>query len=124
MFPNKRETGGRGEDRAEEFLSGLGYRILERNYRSPFGELDIIARDGSYTVFVEVKYRSGGGYGAPQEAVDRRKQRHIVKSALAYIKRHRLEGSDVRFDVVAVGPEGSKPEHIKSAFQAEQRYSW
>jgi putative endonuclease len=124
MGPNKREVGGRAENTALDFLVRGGYKILERNFRSPFGELDIIARDGGYTVFIEVKFRETGEYGAPQEAVDRRKQRHIVKSALAYIKRHRLEGTDVRFDVIAVGPAGTEIEHIKSAFMAEQRYSW
>ncbi|MCF6291390.1 MAG: YraN family protein [Desulfobacterales bacterium] len=94
--------GKKGEELAAAHLRGLGYRILERNCRLSTGELDIVARDGPVLVFVEVKTRTGVGFGGPLEAVTVRKQRQLVKAALEYLGRKGLRNRPVRFDVVGV----------------------
>ena len=108
-----------GEDLAREQLKDCGYKILTTNYRCPFGEIDVIARDGDVLVFVEIKTRRDKSLGRVKEAVNIRKQRHISKVALAYMKSHNLWGSKARFDVVAVGLlDGEKEiEIIKNAFE-------
>ena len=82
---NNRETGSYYERMAGVYLTEKGYEILEYNYRCRFGEIDIIARDGDYLVFCEVKYRADDRKGTPAEAVDYAKQRVISKSALYYM---------------------------------------
>ena len=84
-------------------LQEAGYEILEKNYRCRQGEIDLVAKHRGYLVFVEVKYRKTGGSGAPEEAVDGRKQRAVSRAALMYLASHGL-GTDTpcRFDVVAV----------------------
>lgn len=100
---NKRQIGARQEQFACEWLERRGYRIVERNFRCRSGEIDIVAREGGYLVFVEVKYRSSGENGLPQEAVDWRKQRAISRVALYYLHRFGYdETTPVRFDVVAL----------------------
>ena len=74
--------GAWGEERACELLKKNGLKIVERNYRCPSGEVDIIARDSKTLVFVEVKTRASEDYGEPSRAVDRAKQRHILRTAL------------------------------------------
>ena len=108
-----------GEDLARERLKNCGYRILTTNYRCPFGEIDVIARDGDVLVFVEIKTRKNKSLGLVKEAVTIRKQRQISKVALAYMKSQNLWGSKARFDVVAVGLLNGKKEIeiIKNAFE-------
>lgn len=80
-----------------------GYRILQRNFYSRYGEIDIIAREGRYLVFIEVKYRNNTSHGLPQEAVSRKKQRTICKVANYYCLTHGIpENIPCRFDVVAI----------------------
>lgn len=100
---NKRTLGGEYERLAAEYLTKQGLEILDRNYRCRQGEIDLIARDGSYLVFVEVKYRSGSGMGDPAEAVGFYKQQHIRAAARYYLYQNRY-GEDVpcRFDVVGI----------------------
>ena len=86
-----------------------GYRIVDRNFYTRFGELDIIAMDGEELVFVEVKGRRG--IYAPEEAVDRRKLNCMTKAALIYMKKKKVEGKPYRFDVIAI--DGKKLRHIK-----------
>lgn len=111
---NTRKIGSGYEQIAADFLTELGYKILEMNYRIRQGEIDIIAMDRNCIVFVEVKYRAGGTLNA-LEAVDYRKQRKISRVALTYLTRHHLnEFTPCRFDVVAVTDEGC---HVtKNAF--------
>ena len=123
METNKRIAGGLAENTAAGFLQSNGYRILERNFYSPFGEIDIIASDGSYTVFVEVKSRNSAEFGSPQDAVNSKKQKHMIKTAISYLKMHKLAGTDVRFDVIAIGPGSGEIEHIKAAFAANPGYT-
>lgn len=103
------------EQMAAEFLRREGYEILERNFRYRQGEIDIIAREGVYLVFVEVKYRRDRGSGAPEEAVDRRKQQRICRTAAYYmVKRRVYDTCPCRFDVVAV--EGRQIRLYRDAF--------
>ena len=99
---NHISLGQKGEDAAAVYLQKKGYKVLTRNYRQRFGEIDIVARDGEVLVFVEVKTRRSQRYGTPFEAVDRRKQRQLSKIALHYISHHKLYDQSARFDIVAV----------------------
>ena len=112
---NKRTIGKEREDQACAFLEEQGMVILERNFFSRQGEIDVIARDGSYVVFVEVKYRKQGSAGHPEEAVNYRKIERIRRTAMFYLVRHGLpENTPVRFDVVAI--EGEEFRHYENAF--------
>ena len=91
-----------GEDEACRELRRRGYAILARGYRTRHGELDIVARDGDVLVFVEVKTRSNEAFGSPFEAVTARKRLKLVRMALDYLARSRLEKVPCRFDVVGV----------------------
>ena len=86
MTRERKNKGAWGEDRAAEFLAREGYRILERNYRCPLGEMDIIAREGRTVVFVEVKTRSSERFGPPHAAIGPQKQRRMTAIALYYLK--------------------------------------
>lgn len=99
---NNRETGSKYERLAGEYLEQKGYEILEYNYRCKTGEIDIIAKDGAYLVFCEVKYRSDDRKGHPSEAVDLSKQRIISKCALYYMTVNGIEDVPCRFDVVSI----------------------
>ncbi len=99
---NRRRTGSRGEERAATFLEEQGLHILERNFRTREGEIDIVARDGDILVFVEVKYRSSARYGDALEAVDWRKRLQIRKTARAYLYRRNPGPVRIRFDVVGI----------------------
>lgn len=111
---NKRQTGTKYEQAAGFYLEQMGYEILEYNYRCRFGEIDIIAKDGIYLVFCEVKYRSGRGKGSSLEAVDSRKRQTIFRCASCYLTGRGLSDIPCRFDVVGI--EGTRITHIKDAF--------
>ena len=112
-------TGAAGEDYAVRYLQTLGYRIVQRNYRTRIGEIDIIAREGDVLVFVEVKTRTGRNFGLPQSAVDARKQLKITRVAMTYLSKKRETTAFCRFDIVAVQKEGKdfKIELIRNAFE-------
>lgn len=117
-----RLLGDRGERVAARMLQGKGYRILARQCRQRFGEIDLIALDQDCLVFVEVKTRSTDRAGRPGEAVDRRKQGRITRAALAWLKGRNLLEFRSRFDIVAVTwRRGEAPvvEHFPRAFDAE-----
>lgn len=111
---NNRLTGTQGEDRAAAILKEQGYRIVSRNYRSPFGEIDIIAEDEDCLVFIEVKSRKGRNFGTSFEAIDSRKKLHIIRSAQTYLKANRCLNRKIRFDVVGI--DGDNIRVIKHAF--------
>jgi putative endonuclease len=94
--------GKMGEDLACAELSRRGYAILARRYRTRFGEIDIVARQGDTTVFVEVKARAGGEFGGGAAAVTAWKQRRITSMAIDYLSRHDLHNRPSRFDVVTI----------------------
>jgi len=116
----RKDKGDRGEDRAATFLRQEGYRILERNYRCPLGEMDIIARDGKTIVFIEVKTRSSDRFGSPQAAIGPQKQRRMTAIALCYLKGKGWLGMPARFDVAAVRLDaaGERVTLYKNAFDA------
>jgi putative endonuclease len=100
---NNQSTGKIGEKAALEYLQKKSYKILATNFRfSRLGEIDIIAADGEYICFIEVKTRSSTLFGMPSEAVNRRKQNNIVKIAQVYLKQHNLSECCVRFDIVEI----------------------
>lgn len=116
---SNRSLGGTGESIAATFLKGVGFAIVECNFRCVCGEIDIIARDGRSIVFVEVKCRKNDNYGPPQLAVTPFKQRQISKAALVWLSKKRLYDADARFDVVAIvlrEHDLPKIEHIRNAF--------
>jgi putative endonuclease len=118
MSEERLALGRWGEEQAVRFLRRQGMKILERNYRTPVGEVDIIARQGKNLIFVEVKTRSGVAYGLPQEAVGRAKQRQIARTAQWYLGESKADRLQPRFDVVAVLRRGTEVcvEHIPEAF--------
>lgn len=101
MAENKRKIGEKYERRAGAYLAERGYEILEYNFRCRTGEIDVVARDGEYLVFCEVKYRADHEKGHPAEAVGFRKQQAISRCALYYMKSHGLSDAACRFDVVS-----------------------
>lgn len=113
-----RRFGESSESLAVEFLSSRGYRIIERNYRTALGEIDIIARDGDTLAFVEVKARRSRRFGPAKGALTAAKRRTISKVALLYLKSTRQSGVRARFDVVAIdaASRGAEIELIKNAF--------
>lgn len=112
---SSKKVGLRYEETAAEFLKTRGFQILEKNFRCPGGEIDLIAREGDYLCFVEVKFRTGEELGGPLEAVDKKKQRRISKASLYYLMRQGLpDTTPCRYDVVAIRPE--KITLIRNAF--------
>ena len=99
---NTRAIGRRGEDTAIKYLKNQNYVILDRNFNCHFGEIDVVAWDGEYVVFVEVKARKDTEFGLPREAVDWRKQKTIVKCAEYWLYKNKRVGVPVRFDVVEI----------------------
>ncbi len=109
-------AGGRGEDAAVELLEGHGLRIVARNYRTRFGEIDLVARDGATLVFVEVRLRADGRFGGAAASVGAHKRSRLVSAARLYLSQTRSR-LPCRFDVVAI--EGGKPEWLRAAFSLE-----
>ncbi|MET3847806.1 MULTISPECIES: YraN family protein [unclassified Paenibacillus] len=103
MKDNRRQKGAAAEQAATDLLLSTGYRIRDRNWRCRSGELDVVAEDGSVIVFVEVRSRTAGtSFGTAAESVNFRKIRQVRSTAEVYLHAQRLEGREVRFDVVAV----------------------
>ena len=118
MENQKQILGKEGERIAENYLKKKGYRVVERNYRCPVGELDLIVLDRRVIVFVEVKTRSDDRFGVPLESVHRRKQQKMMKAALFFLSQHRLDHREARFDVIGISLRDREPvvEHIQNAF--------
>lgn len=110
-----RKKGAVYEQKAAGFLEDKGYRVLQRNFYSKYGEIDLIARDGEYLVFLEVKYRASGQSGHPLEAVGAKKQQRIKKAARYYLWQKGLpEDTACRFDVIGIL--GNEFVHVADAF--------
>lgn len=117
----RKKLGNRGERIAASFLRKQGCQIIEKNYHSFLGEIDIVAKEGESIVFVEVKTRRSTDFGLPQEALSYDKRRRLSKLALNYLAHRRIEGSNCRFDVVSILMDNNKVKHIeliKNAFPA------
>ncbi|HUU00331.1 MAG TPA: YraN family protein [Myxococcota bacterium] len=110
--------GAAAEDQARDYLAGQGYQILERNVRYKVGELDIVATEGETLVFVEVRSRSNPNQVHPAATVTPRKQRQVVRAAMAYCQDHNIKDTMIRFDVVAVLGDKGEIELYKNAFEA------
>jgi len=120
MGDDRKNLGEKGEGIAASYLEKIkGYKILQRNYRCVFGEMDIIAKDHGVLSFVEVKTRGSADFGIPQESVNKRKQHQLSKVALEFINRYKVHNMKARFDVVAVYllPKEERVELIKDAFE-------
>ena len=116
---NKRTVGGSLESLACEYLRNNGAQVIESNYRCRQGEVDIVARDGVYLCFVEVKYRNNYRFGEPEEAVDLKKRRHICKVSRFYLySKYKSFDIPIRYDVIAISPENDflTFKWIKNAF--------
>jgi putative endonuclease len=130
MGQKRKQRGGRsggyshqgqeGEQLAVRHLKRLGYTIICRNYRSPLGEIDIIARHRGVLIFVEVKSRSTETFGSPKLAVTRAKQRKLSQVAWHYLQQHNLTEASARFDVVTISRMQGSPhlEVIENAFDS------
>lgn len=115
----RRKLGRQGEDRAVEWLKKKGYKILDQNYYTRYGELDIICEKSREIVFVEVKTRRSSQFGSPEEAVTYRKIQHMKHAALLYLSEKNIPYRGMRFDVIAirVSSDGSENiNHIENAF--------
>lgn len=112
---NNKDKGKLGEDIASVYLKLKGYKIRERNFATKTGEVDIIAEDGDYIVFVEVKFRQSTTKGLPREAVTPFKQRQIKRTAMCYLSNNNLYENNIRFDVIEILK--FKITHLEDAFQ-------
>lgn len=118
----RKKLGRWGEKAALHFLQGHGYQILEHSYRCKVGEIDIVAREGTELVFVEVKTRCSLSFGSPVESISRQKRKKLTQLALVYLSHHRMHHTACRFDVVGILLEKEKIaqiELVKNAFPAE-----
>ncbi len=115
---SKISTGKDGEQIAAAYLKKNGYRICETNFRCPLGEIDIVAREKSELVFIEVKTRKSSELGYPEQAVGTRKQKKLSQLALWYLQKKKMADANARFDVIAITllPEGNEIKLIKNAF--------
>ena len=111
------DLGKLGEELAVNYLTGKGYEILERNWRNKHKEIDIVAKDGGTLVIVEVKTRQSDGFGEPDMAVTKRKQRLLIAAANAYLLRSQMD-TNTRFDIVSIVFNNGNPviDHIEDAF--------
>lgn len=121
---NRREFGKAGEAIAYRYLKRRGYAVLEKNYRTRLGEIDIVAEDGDVLVFVEVKMKRSDAYGLPEEAINSKKIRKLTRLAQLYIKHKNLYNKKARFDVVSILYGGvfrrKSIKLIKNAFDTEE----
>lgn len=112
---NNKEKGNYGESFAREYLENIGYTILETQYYTPYGEIDIIAENNNSVIFIEVKYRSTKKMGTPLEAINKKKQSKIINCANHYIVEKNLD-CDMRFDAIGILGTTGDVEHIENAF--------
>ncbi len=122
----KKAVGNCGESIVADYLEKKGYKILERNFRSKRNEIDVIAEDGDFIVFVEVKTTSSDkaeSFKLPSEAVDKNKKERIIECARDYIMKRRCSYNGYRFDVIEVYLNRDTPEinHIENAFYKKER---
>ena len=126
MSKDNLNLGALAEDRAEKFLKALGYKILQRNYKTKLGEIDIIAKDKDTFCFVEVKCRASDKFGKGFDAVTGKKQEQVAKAALNYLKENKLLNKSARFDIVSLDSSGreEKITLIKNAFELNERFTY
>jgi putative endonuclease len=117
--PKYTDLGRKGERLATDFLRKKGYRVVEKNYRTRRGEIDIVCEHKGCVVFVEVKTRRSLSFGSPEEAVDKRKRSKMLDTAARYlIERFKTDKVDCRFDVVTIlEGRATRIAHIEDAFR-------
>jgi len=116
---NTKQEGSQGENKANEYLINLGYKIIKTNFTfGKVGEIDIIAKDGDTLVFVEVRKRLNNKYGKPEESLTPKKRNKIRKTAEAYLYINRIENIECRFDFIGIEQKNNEIiiNHIKNAF--------
>ena len=112
--------GAQGEAIASAHLESEGLAIASRNYRTRYGEIDLVARDGDTIVFVEVKTRRTSAYGSPEESITARKREHLARTAALYLQEHGLEHQPWRIDLVAITLQANGPariNHVRSVVE-------
>ncbi len=114
---NKKQVGKENEELAQKFLENKGYHILDKNFSTRYGEIDIIAKKENILIFIEVRSKSYNHFGKPFETIDKNKIKKILKTAQTYISKENLDNFDIRFDVISI--ENGKLTHIKSAFDLD-----
>lgn len=102
QFPNRKSLGAWGERIAAEYLLSQGYQIIIANYRTKYGEIDLVCQSEGIWCFVEVKTRRSQKYGFGYLGVTREKQKHMISAAQAYLNEKGLDEAPVRFDVVSI----------------------
>lgn len=116
--------GKKGEDTAERYLKKHGYRIIEKNYKTPSGEVDIVALDKGTVVFIEVKTRRSDEFGPPELSVNSRKRQKIIKAAFHFLSNKRIKDTPCRFDIVSITESADRKDKevkiIKDAFEIEK----
>jgi len=120
---SRKSSGMAAEEAASRQLRVSGYKILQRNFSTPLGKIDIVALDGDVVCFVEVRSRSSADFGIALEALTREKQRRVTRAAMAYLRAKHLEDVPVRFDFAAVEMREcgrAQVELIKNAFWPEE----
>lgn len=100
--------GALGEEAAVKALKKQGYKIIDRNYRTKMGEIDIIAKDGEYTCFIEVRLRKNNSFGSPADSIDEGKRIRIINTAKHYAVSKRIYDTPMRFDVVLINATADK----------------
>ncbi len=116
---NKLSIGSKGKKIACKSIKKNGYKIIEKNYRTKYGEIDIIAEQENTMCFIEVKARSSSDYGSPEEFVTKRKQKKLWRTSCIYINKNSIENKDFRFDVVAVDLKSEETIIFPNAFQPD-----
>jgi putative endonuclease len=126
LAPEHIERGVEGEELAVRVLKKKRYKIIERNFRTPAGEIDIVARDGKCLVFVEVRTRGSIEFGLPHETVVAGKQKKLCTAARWYLQKKKMDNDDCRFDVVGIVMKDSQSppqvEVIKDAFRPKKEW--
>ena len=120
MTKQRKKLGSEAEEIAAQYLEFHGFKILERNHINKIGEIDLIAKDGDIFVIIEVKSKTGVGRGSPEEMVDQRKQRKLIRTSQAYFMLNEIEDPNWRIDVVAIEYDnfgGYKINWLKSAVE-------
>lgn len=113
MLANKRKIGNWGENLAVDFLKKKKYKILEKNFYTPLGEIDIIAKEKKKLVFVEVKTSQTSDFGLPEEKFNYHKKRKLIKAVKAYLLEHQIKNDDWRIDLITIKAiDSSSPEII------------
>jgi len=119
---NPQDRGRFGEELALEYFLKRDYQLLARNYRTRYGEIDVVVEKGEVVVFIEVRTRQNNGMGAPVETITRAKRHRLIKTALHFIQRKRMQNRQFRFDVFII--DGQNLEHIENAFYSSRLYTF